>query len=94
MAEQNQFSFLQAENASYIDELYQQYKEDPSQLDPEWQNFFRGYELGQGNLVVSSGSAGAGPAHVEAYINAYRRLGHMNAQLSPLSTKEKQQNTN
>jgi 2-oxoglutarate dehydrogenase E1 component len=34
-------SFLQGTNATYIDEIYARYENDPSSVDPEWQEFFR-----------------------------------------------------
>src|SRR5215467_7528395 len=33
-------SFLQGANASYLAELYTEYQENPSSLDPEWREFF------------------------------------------------------
>jgi len=33
-------SFLDGANADYIDALYAAYKQDPSSLDPQWQDFF------------------------------------------------------
>jgi 2-oxoglutarate dehydrogenase E1 component len=33
-------SFLQGTNATYIDEIYARYENDPSSVDPEWQEFF------------------------------------------------------
>src|SRR5215471_10419514 len=33
-------SFLQGANASYLAELYAEYQENPSSLDPEWREFF------------------------------------------------------
>ena len=34
-------SFLQGANATYIDDIYARYEEDPGSVDPEWQEFFR-----------------------------------------------------
>src|SRR4029077_20138107 len=34
-------SFLQGTNATYIDEIYARYENDPSSVDPEWQEFFK-----------------------------------------------------
>jgi 2-oxoglutarate dehydrogenase E1 component len=34
-------SFLQGTNATYIDEIYARYENDPASLDPEWQEFFK-----------------------------------------------------
>src|SRR4029077_1444377 len=34
-------SFLQGTNATYIDEIYARYENDPASVDPEWQEFFK-----------------------------------------------------
>ncbi|SHK75259.1 2-oxoglutarate dehydrogenase E1 component [Bradyrhizobium lablabi] len=34
-------SFLQGANATYIDEIYARYEQDPASVDPEWQEFFK-----------------------------------------------------
>jgi 2-oxoglutarate dehydrogenase E1 component len=34
-------SFLQGTNATYIDELYARYEQDPASVDGEWQEFFK-----------------------------------------------------
>src|SRR3989440_10815545 len=34
-------SFLQGANASYIDELYALYENEPASVDAEWQEFFK-----------------------------------------------------
>ncbi|MFL6819225.1 MAG: 2-oxoglutarate dehydrogenase E1 component [Bradyrhizobium sp.] len=34
-------SFLHGTNATYIDEIYSRYEQDPSSVDPEWQEFFK-----------------------------------------------------
>src|SRR3978361_1982393 len=34
-------SFLQGTNATYIDEIYARYENEPTSVDPEWQEFFR-----------------------------------------------------
>ena len=34
-------SFLQGTNATYIDELYARYEQDPASVDAEWQEFFK-----------------------------------------------------
>lgn len=38
--------FLHRANADYIERLYAQYRSDPQSLEPEWQAFFAGYDLG------------------------------------------------
>jgi 2-oxoglutarate dehydrogenase E1 component len=34
-------SFLQGTNATYIDDIYARYEEDPASVDPDWQAFFK-----------------------------------------------------
>src|ERR1700758_5063926 len=34
-------SFLQGTNATYIDDIYSRYEQDPASVDPEWQEFFK-----------------------------------------------------
>ena len=34
-------SFLQGTNATYIDDLYARYEQDPASVDAEWQEFFK-----------------------------------------------------
>jgi 2-oxoglutarate dehydrogenase E1 component len=34
-------SFLQGTNATYIDEIYARYEQDPASVDPDWQEFFK-----------------------------------------------------
>src|SRR5262249_23299580 len=34
-------SFLQGTNATYIDEIYARYENDPASVDAEWQEFFK-----------------------------------------------------
>ena len=33
-------------NVPYIEDLYNQYQQDPSALDPRWQTYFSGLEQG------------------------------------------------
>ena len=39
---------LDAANREYIDQLYEQYRTDPTSLDEKWGAFFQGFELGYG----------------------------------------------
>ena len=34
-------SFLDGANASYIEQLYARYEDDPNSVGPEWQSFFK-----------------------------------------------------
>lgn len=85
------FSYATGENAAYIDELYKKYKSDPASVDDGWQKFFEGVEFAAGTAGTAGTTAAGGGSHdsakVEAWINAFRRLGHLSAELNPLAEK-------
>lgn len=79
------FSFANGANAAYIDDLYHRFRDNPESVEPSWRSFFEGYEFaGQG---VAGRSGNDLEAKVEAYINAFRRLGHLSAHLDPLNER-------
>ncbi len=87
----DRFSFAHGSNTTYVEALYQVFLQDPTEVDPSWQAFFAGYQLalqpGAGGASISEdNSTGLLHAKVEAFINAYRRLGHLYAWLNPLET--------
>ena len=40
-------SFKYGGNSQYLDHLYEQYIQDPSQIKPEWKNYFDSIQNGQ-----------------------------------------------
>ncbi len=50
-------SFLQGNNAAYVEQLYGQWAQNPAAVDAAWDAFFRG--LGDEELVVTRGASGA-----------------------------------
>lgn len=99
-------TFATATHAGYIEGLYEQYKNNPQDVEESWRKFFDGYEFALATVGISPSGLGSKPsnkgwdsdpvlvdkdlrdsAKVEAFINAYRRLGHLAAHLSPLSEK-------
>src|SRR5580658_2685067 len=85
------FDFVNRENSEYVDRMYQQYQRDPRSVDPRWQAFFAGFDLG-----LDRTAAGATPPPTEAadtdwstagvydLVHSYRELGHFIAHLDPL----------
>jgi 2-oxoglutarate dehydrogenase E1 component len=67
----------------YVDELYQQWKDNPSSLPDQWQAFFSGFDLGAGTSMPSSEEA-ADQSKVVGLIFAYRNVGHLIADVDPL----------
>ena len=94
--ELSRFNFATGTNAAYIESLYEQYKSDPGSVDESFRKFFEGYDFASKAAGISFQTVGvskkssppvgeeANAAKVEAYINAYRRIGHLNAHLNPL----------
>ncbi len=83
------FSFANGTNVKFLESLYQEYRKDPETLDPSWQQFFAGYEFASGAVSGLAGGKDDTEAKVEAFINLYRRLGHLSANVDPLSSPPK-----
>lgn len=83
------FTYATATNANYLEEQYDRYLKDPASVEESWRKFFEGYDFavtnGAGNRGAGEGDQEA--AKVEAYINAFRVLGHRSAHLNPLAPK-------
>jgi len=95
---------LYGENISILEELYESYLQNPSSVSLDWQNFFRDLESGKftnGNVVHSTNGMGltVNPfKDVNAsslpemgiinLLNAYRRQGHLAANLDPLGIQK------
>ena len=97
-------SFKYGGNSQYLEQLYEDYIEDPSKLKPEWKNYFDSIQNGQAdishheviqsfkNLKPSSVSIASAKSSkssdVQNLINAYRRRGHQVAKIDPLHLRE------
>jgi 2-oxoglutarate dehydrogenase E1 component len=83
-----------ASNAAYLAELYQLYQTDRSLVDSAWAEFFDqseyAKEAGNGQIhaqqSVTTAAAGENAnATAERIVDAFRRYGHLQANLSPLA---------
>lgn len=74
-------------NFTYIEQLYDEYKQAPERVDPSWQQFFKGYELGsgyyQGDEATQEGCADSRAWQIDALRRAYQRYGHLIAKTHP-----------
>lgn len=91
----DKLTYLSNADSSYIDGLYQAYKQDPESVDFGWQKFFEGFDFGQ-NAGESVGvSSDATPDHVLKeinvlnMINGYRDRGHLFTQTNPVRERRK-----
>jgi len=82
---------LSGGNAAYLDQLYQNYLEDPNAVDPQWRDYFARLAR-QGPATTGKPAASAAYSEAEAskqssilrLINAYRMRGHQVARIDPL----------
>ncbi|WP_420967692.1 2-oxoglutarate dehydrogenase E1 component [Bradyrhizobium sp. B120] len=56
-------SFLQGANATYIDDLYARYEQDPSSVDAEWQDFFKSLKDAPADVQKNADGASWGRAN-------------------------------
>ena len=91
------FTFIDSASPSEIENLYEQYKNDPENLEPSWRAFFSGFDYAAipdspvpspyVDFVAGSNSsapaASASDVGVRDLIYAYRSMGHLAAKINP-----------
>ncbi|WMP17395.1 2-oxoglutarate dehydrogenase E1 component [Thiothrix lacustris] len=82
-------SFLDGEHAAFLEQLYGQYQQDPHSIDPQWQAYFQRLDAAEPTMAAAplNGQVLAQRSeqlHVSRLINAYRYLGHLEANTNPL----------
>lgn len=88
----DRLSYLSNADSTYIDSLYQQYKEDPDAVDFGWRKFFEGFDFGKDTF---DGTPKAAPDHVLKeinvlnMINGYRDRGHLFTETNPVRERRK-----
>lgn len=82
-------TFIRNATPEYIDQMYQQYLENPDAVDSSWQYFFKGYEFADDKperTFVSSERADK-ERFVLNLIKAYRQRGHYFTKTNPVRTR-------
>jgi len=86
----DRYSYISNAHGSYIDELYDSYKKDPSSVDESWQKFFEGFEFslqkyGENGLPTDA-DADLSPkeTRVRNLIHAFRSRGHLKSDTNPV----------
>lgn len=84
-------SFANRWNADLLDEYYDQWLSEPDSLEPKWQAFFEGFQLGltqtppvANESVDSLEGQGILQSRVIGAIYAFRSIGHTEAHFNPL----------
>lgn len=89
----DKLSYLSNADPSYIDSLYQSYKEDPESVEFGWQKFFEGFDFGRGSEAGTV--SGETPEHFLKEINVlnlihgYRTRGHLFTSTNPVRQRRK-----
>jgi 2-oxoglutarate dehydrogenase E1 component len=86
----DKYSYISNADVGYVDQLYQNYKNDPSSVDLSWQKFFEGFDFsmqrygGNGNSVQVEDSLSIKETQVRNLIFAYRSFGHLVSKTNPV----------
>jgi 2-oxoglutarate dehydrogenase E1 component len=86
----DKYSYISNADVGYLDQLYQNYKQDPGSVDATWQKFFEGYEFslqrfGENGGVSSGGDSQAiKETQVRNLIFSYRSFGHLASRTNPV----------
>ncbi|MFN5168587.1 MAG: 2-oxoglutarate dehydrogenase E1 component [Cyclobacteriaceae bacterium] len=84
----DKYSYISNADVGYIDQLYQNYKQNPAGVDASWQKFFEGYDFSSqrfgdnGHAAVTE--ATPKEAQVRNLIFAYRSFGHLKSNTNPV----------
>lgn len=84
------YSYISNADVGYIDQLYQNYRKDPSSVDTSWQKFFEGYDFSaqasraNGNGLTVDDSLSIKETQVRNLIFVYRSFGHLKSKTNPV----------
>ena len=79
-----ELAFVNFSNAEEIERLYQNYLKDPKSVDSSFVDFFKGLAF-QG----FKGSGDSDETKIQKLIEAYRKFGHLKANLNPVALERK-----
>jgi 2-oxoglutarate dehydrogenase E1 component len=84
----DKYSYISNADVGYIDQLYQNYKQNPTGVDPTWQKFFEGYDFSSQRYGENGHTAAEGGNIKETYVRtlifAYRSFGHLKSNTNPV----------
>ena len=85
------FSYLGNNEIGAIDQLYNQYLENPDSIDKSWQDFFKGFDFARKNYITSSEIPEVLDKEFKVIrlIEEYRRRGHFFTKTNPVRTRRK-----
>ena len=88
----DQYSYLSNAEPAVIDELYNQFKQDPTSVEESWKRFFEGFEFGHygqnGTTEKVSDDHLRKELSVVHLIHAYRSRGHLLSKTNPIRERK------
>lgn len=87
----DQFSYLSNGDVEAFEALYEQYKNDKASVDPQWKQFFEGFEFARANFDET----GDIPENFQkefkvlALVDGYRKSGHLFTKTNPVRERRK-----
>ncbi|GGH57771.1 2-oxoglutarate dehydrogenase E1 component [Filimonas zeae] len=93
------FSYITSSHPAYIERLYQDYVENPTNVDPDLKKFFEGFDFAVANVNGNGKPAVNGSAAVDStqlskefsvyqLIQAYRKKAHLVAKTNPIRPRK------
>lgn len=84
----DKYSYISNADVGYVDQLYQNYKQDPASVDLTWQKFFEGYDFSAQrygeNGHGTEDSLSIKETQVRNLIFVYRSFGHLASKTNPV----------
>lgn len=85
----DKFSFLGGLDISAIEEMYQQFLNNPENVDATWQQFFKGFEFARTQYAGEVSKTFDKEFKVLNLINGYRKRGHLFTKTNPVRSRRK-----
>ncbi|MEP7197783.1 MAG: 2-oxoglutarate dehydrogenase E1 component [Saprospiraceae bacterium] len=85
-------SFLLNAHPTYIEQLYEEFKASPEKLDPEWKQFFQGFDLGLSlggqEVPIDQTKQIEKENSIHSLIHGYRNRGHLLSDTNPIRSRK------
>jgi len=87
----DKFSWLNNSDPAIIEELYQNFKNDPNSVEESWKKFFEGFEFARTDYAKPQDDSELYPSEFKVInlINGYRQRGHLFTETNPVRTRRK-----
>lgn len=83
------FTHLSSSDITYVDSLYEEFKQNPDSVDESWRRFFQGFEFNHPSLKSAGGDQASEEAlrkefNVFRFIQSFRARGHLLSDTNPI----------